>query len=324
MRKKLNTDASMYANEKQEVRYALSQMKNSIFDTMFAWIKDTNVDLTVKSFFEKIENCMRFHHQINNTKKKFLIIKMKNNENVFEYYHRIFKLWQRAKILMKNRIEKFLIILKFEISSSLIEKNYTNFKKLLKTTRRIEIKRKNVAHIFSKQDNKSNKFSTDMNRNLSRFVASSQNSNFESIRKTTSLSQNTSEFFNEKFELVSLKLNEWVDKRFDDEKNSSKLQSKNKKRLIKQNKCWSCRDSRHKEKNFVCINYDRKKKLNKLDVANLDKFEFESDFDSKKEWFLIRVAIRNGLKMIRLKRSEYLLFFLRIEFKTDIWCLTLL
>ena len=104
---------------------------------------------------------------------------------------------------MKNRIETFLIIIKSEISSSFIEKDYTNFKELLKTTRRIETRRKNLAHIFSKEDNKSNKFDTDANRNQSRSILSSQNSNLDSARKSVSSSQSTSEFFNEKFEFVS-------------------------------------------------------------------------------------------------------------------------
>ena len=246
-------------------------------------MEDTGADLTVKSFFEEIENYMGLHHQAKDAKKELLTIKMENNENVSEYYHRIFKLWQRAKTPMEDRIEKFLTTLKPGISSSLIGKDYTDFKELLETARRIEARRKDVAHTFPRGDNKSEKSSTGVNRNQSRSAAPSQNSNSGSVRKTASSSQNTSESSNGKFGPVSQKPNGWVGEWFDGEKNPPKLQPEDKERLIKQNRCWSCRGSGHKGSDSVCINYDRKKKLNKLGVANSDKSESESDSGSEKE-----------------------------------------
>jgi hypothetical protein len=81
----------MYTNERQRIRYALEQMNDPIFDAMQSWIADKETEATLDLLFEEIENYMRLH-QAKDAKKELLTIRMKNNENVSKYYHRIFKL----------------------------------------------------------------------------------------------------------------------------------------------------------------------------------------------------------------------------------------
>jgi hypothetical protein len=260
----------MYANDRQRVRYALSQMKNLIFDVMHNWVIDVEEVLITKSFFKVIKNYMRFHHQVKNAKKKLLIVKMKNNENVSKYYHRIFKLWQKAKTSLKDRIETFLIIVKSGIYSSLMRKEFNNFEDLLKTARRIEARRKDVTHIFSRRDNRFEKI-VDKNQNQIQSCINSSQFSFRInlSQKSSSTSMSFIDHFNEKFESVNKKLSDWIDEWFDEEKDSLKLTFKNKRKLFKQRRCWSCRESNHRNNDAVCINFDRKKNLNKLDIVSL-------------------------------------------------------
>jgi hypothetical protein len=72
VREKLEIDSPMYANDRQRVRYALSQMKNLIFDVMHDWVADVGEALTMESFFKVIENYMGLHHQAKDAKKEFI------------------------------------------------------------------------------------------------------------------------------------------------------------------------------------------------------------------------------------------------------------
>ncbi len=70
IREKLDKNALMYANDRQRIRYAFSQMKDSIFDAMHDWIANIEDALIMKSFFKAIENYMKLHHQAKNAKKR--------------------------------------------------------------------------------------------------------------------------------------------------------------------------------------------------------------------------------------------------------------
>ena len=92
IKEKLETDEPLYPNDKRKVRYALSQMKDPIFDVMHSWVFDVGEELTLKLFFKEIENYMGIHHQKKDAKKELLTVKMNKTESVSEYYHRLFKL----------------------------------------------------------------------------------------------------------------------------------------------------------------------------------------------------------------------------------------
>ena len=65
IREKLETDEPLYPNDKRKVRYALSQMKDPIFDVMHSWVFDVGNGLTLDLFFKEIENYMGIHHLLN-------------------------------------------------------------------------------------------------------------------------------------------------------------------------------------------------------------------------------------------------------------------
>ena len=152
VRKKPKTDAPLYANESEKVGYALSQMEAPIFGAMHSWVADMGDSLSADALVEEIEHYMGIHLQSRDAKKELLTVIMKWGESVSEYYHRIFKLWQKAKTPVEQRIEKFLVTLKPSISRSLMGSVFIDFCPLLDEARRIEDRRKDVAHHFPRPD----------------------------------------------------------------------------------------------------------------------------------------------------------------------------
>jgi hypothetical protein len=72
VRQKLDTDSPLYTNDQERARYALSQMKDPIFDAMYAWVEDVGDALTMKGFFEEVENYFGLEHQQKDAKKELL------------------------------------------------------------------------------------------------------------------------------------------------------------------------------------------------------------------------------------------------------------
>ena len=79
-------------------------MEAPIFGAMHSWVVDMGDSLTIDALFDEIENYMGIHLQSRDAKKELITITMKSGESVSEYYHRIFKLWQKAKTPIDKRI----------------------------------------------------------------------------------------------------------------------------------------------------------------------------------------------------------------------------
>ena len=73
---------------------------------------------------------------------------MNKTKNVSKYYHRLFKLWQRAETSLEDRIDMFIKFVNFGISNALQAREYKNFTKFLKDVKRIENYRKNMINNF--------------------------------------------------------------------------------------------------------------------------------------------------------------------------------
>ena len=190
VRNKLKTDAPLYADENEKVGYALSQMEEPIFGAMHSWIVDTGDSLSADALFEEIEHYMGIHLQSRDAKKELLTVTMKGGESVSEYYHRIFKLWQKAKTPVDERIEKFLVTLKPSISNSLMGSVFTDFRPLLDEARRIEDRRKDVAHHFPRPDKPAATKNSSQRSNFSSGQSSTQSSGGKSA--SSSINQTSS------------------------------------------------------------------------------------------------------------------------------------
>ena len=87
----------MYITKQQHVVYALSKMKSLLFNKIAA--SENSDTITMLRLFEETKRWMRVHLQATKAKQELITIAMKNTESVSKYYHRIFKLWMRAKTL---------------------------------------------------------------------------------------------------------------------------------------------------------------------------------------------------------------------------------
>lgn len=264
--KKLKIDEFFYSNDKQKIKYVFNQMKNFI----------------LKKIFKKIENYMSIHHQKKNAKKKFQIVKMNKTKNVSKYYHRLFKLWQRADISFENQINVFIEFVFFDISNAFQAREYKNFIKLLKNVKRIENYRKNVINNFysnKKKSEKTNKFFTS-NRGIQKITT-------QIVVSKTNVSSAKPPHFNEKFGTVNKKPENWIEFWYDDKQNLDKLTNEDRNTLIKQNRCWFCKKLKHKKHDLICMNAGQKNKMriNKMSaiIQKTNETKFDSSFESKKK-----------------------------------------
>ena len=101
-----------------KIRYALSQMKQPIFDDMFTWVFDRGDSITLHDLFDEIEHYLGYHLQEREARKDLISIAECPDKPISEYYHRIYKLWQKAKTTETEHVEKFLTtMLPYYVSS---------------------------------------------------------------------------------------------------------------------------------------------------------------------------------------------------------------
>ena len=151
---KLKTDAPMYVIEQQRVAYALSRIKSSLFDKIAAWVAENFDTITMAGLFDKTEHWIGVHLQATKAKQELITIAMKNTKSVSEYYHRIFKLWTKAKTSIDKRIVKFTRLLKLGISMLLLSRKFTSIRAVLDETRDIKNAQKEITYMFFRQDNR--------------------------------------------------------------------------------------------------------------------------------------------------------------------------
>ena len=168
------------------------------------------------------------------------------------------------------------------ISAALQTREYKNFTKLLKNARRIENYRKNMINNFYSNKNKFEKTSKSfaLNRDVQKITT-------QIVTSKINVSSAKSPYFNKKFEAVNKKSENWVESWFDDERNLEKFTDKDRDKLIKQNRCWFCRKSKHRKNNLICINANRKNGVqsNKTFVIfqKANESEFDTSLNSEKE-----------------------------------------
>jgi hypothetical protein len=71
---KLKTDAIQFLDEDAKIGYALSQMKQPIFDDMFTWVFDKGDSITLLDLFDEIEHYLGYHLQEREARKDLIAI----------------------------------------------------------------------------------------------------------------------------------------------------------------------------------------------------------------------------------------------------------
>lgn len=272
IRKKLQTNPLCYADDGEKVDYALSQMEAPILGAMRAWVVDMGNSLTTDELFDEVEHYMSIHSQIRDARKELVTISMNSSESVSEYYHRISKLWQKAKTPVNARIEKFLVTLKPSISSSLMGSVFTEFGPLLDSALRIEEQRKDIARIFPRPnrpaslENPARAGHCSGVQSPASFVRWSHFEEKKSVNHPNSI-----------FSPTIARPAGWTADWYDPEFNPKKLDQGEREKLMRQGRCWACRGSGHRGNDSICP-MNIKRKLNSTQVVEVDS---NSNSDSK-------------------------------------------
>ena len=189
------------------------------------------------------------HHQKKDAKKELLTIKMNKTESVSEYYHRLFKLWQRAGTSLEDRIDQFIGTVIPGISAALQVREYKSFAQLLEDARRVEGYRKDVSNNFFPNRDKAekpNKTSTPTpGRNAQKVTT-------QTTFSKVSVANTKSPHPNEKFGAVCERPEGWTGPWHDPELKAGKLTDEDREKLAKQGRCWACRGSGHRGNDLCC------------------------------------------------------------------------
>jgi len=265
---KLKTDAPLFPDDDTKIGYALSQMKQPIFDDMFSWVFDRGDSVTLHDLFDEIEHYLGCHLQEREARKELISIAQRPNEPISEYYHRICKLWQKAKTTETERVEKLLTTMLPSLSAPLIAREYKRTRELLDDARTVEDRKKDVA--FSHPRNKVRVTPTANNaRDPLPRPSFQQHSRSTSSRTATPPAELTAAVTrNSRFGPVARKPDGWTGTWHDPVPKPKKIDTDEKALMTKQGRCWTCRGSGHRSHDTCCPNYRaREKQFHALDTT---------------------------------------------------------
>ena len=165
----------------------------------------------------------------------------------------------------------FLVTLKPSISNSLMGSVFTDFRPLLDEARRIEDRRKDVAHHFPRPDKPAATKNSSQRSNSSGGQSSTQSSGGKSA--SSSINQTSSKKSddrpNAKLMPTIVKPVGWVGTWYDPDPNPKKLKDDERESLSRQRRCWACRGSGHRGNDTICPQY-RDKNLSTMRTVETD------------------------------------------------------
>lgn len=112
----------------------------------------------MEKFYNKIEYYMSISIFAATTKQELNTMLIKPSKSVNEYYYWLFKLWQQAKTLKNEKVDKFKLILKLLILQLLLAIKYTNIKDLLNAAWSIKNQKKKISMNFFRDSKPPQKF----------------------------------------------------------------------------------------------------------------------------------------------------------------------
>jgi hypothetical protein len=289
---KLKTDVLQFPDEDSKIGYALSQMKQPIFDDMFTWVFDKGDSITLHDLFDEIEHYLGYHLQEREARKDLLSIAQRPDEPISEYYHRIYKLWQKAKIPETERVEKFLTTMLPYLSTPLIAGEYKHTRELLDDARTVEDRKKDVA--FSHPRNRARVTTTwggsvtASNGRLGEGTARTRIPDDRPLSRsgatgTSAPSSNSPRSPNVRFGPVAKKPDGWVGTWFDPVRNPRKMDVEEKTSMTRQGRCWMCRGSGHRGADACCPFHVRnqERKLNAMATESLSEESSDEETPGK-------------------------------------------
>ncbi|MCJ1471285.1 hypothetical protein MMC07_009933 [Pseudocyphellaria aurata] len=254
---KIETDTPLYLTKQSRAVYAFNQLTGPIFDAIKTWVEEKKeTGLTVRELFTEAEHYLSLPSLVEDAKRELLTITMASSELVDEYYHKPMKLWKYAETPEADRTKKFKSTLKPAIANPLLPMTYTNTREVFAAARSIENQKKERATYFSNnKPNKSRPWSAN------RAGASSAGASTPTPGATKSSKAPTKEKAgkekdkeksNAKLTPTSAKPAGWVGVWHESEQHPKKLNEAERAALLKQGRCYSCRDSGHQSTDDCC------------------------------------------------------------------------
>jgi hypothetical protein len=289
---KLKTDALQFPDEDTKIGYALSQMKQPIFDNMFTWVFDRGDSITLHDLFDEIEHYLGYHLQEREARKSLISIAQRPDEPISEYYHRIYKLWQKAKTTETERVEKLLTTMLPYLSAPLIARGYKGTRELLDDARTVEDRKKDVA--FSHPRNKARVTTTwsgsvtASNSRLGEGAARTRIPDDRPLTRsgatgTSTPNSNSPRSPNARFGPVAKKPDGWVGTWYDPVRSPRKMDAEEKTSMTRQGRCWMCRGSGHRGADACCPSHVRnqERKLNAMATESLSEESSDEETSGK-------------------------------------------
>ena len=288
VKRKVETDSPIYTTDAAKIDYALSKMTDPIFDVMLTWVQDQSNPIWT-DFFEEIEHYLGLHMQVTEAKHLLHSIKMKNDESIDEYYHRIYKLWQRAKTPEDERIRQFIITIKPNLSAPLVSKTFLRMRDLLDKARTIEDRKKEITYTHFDKNQQGNKGGPrngnpngDNNRNNNRSNNNPPGNTNSSANTTTPKPEQSKNTPNWKFMPCKVRPDGWVGKWHKPEEYPKRANPEEKEELTRTGRCWGCRGSGHRTGDTidgkpVCPKYEKR-----MNTQAIEESSSESESESEK------------------------------------------
>jgi Retrotransposon gag protein len=249
--RKIHTDYPLYPTERSRLDYALSQMEEPIFSVMLGWIID-EAEITYQDFMSEVEHYMGLHLQKREARRELLTIKQRQDEGVTEYYHRIRAIWQKAKTLEDERVEKFLTTILPQLSFSLLGKTYTNVRDVLDDARKVEDRKKDIQSLKNRKGGTEDTPTTRRISSTARVWPSTRASHTTSADSTTTSCTIAVAGRNSRFGPVAKKPEGWTGVWYNPIRTPKKMDAVEKAQMVQQGRCWNCRGSGHRGADSCC------------------------------------------------------------------------
>jgi hypothetical protein len=222
---KLEVDSPMFPTERSKVRYTLAQLDLPIFTTMRTLVAGTP-DTTLNELIKEVEHFTGVTTQRRDAQRELLHIAQRPTEKVNEYYHRVSSLWQKANTPEEDRADHFLRTILPTLAVPLVSKHQSSIRELLDDARAIESINKDVGN---KNTGLHHRRAPDADRH-----------------------QSTAD---SRFGAVSRKPEGWNGPWYSPQMAPKKLDDTEKRLLISQGRCWTCRGSGHRSRDPCCPKY---------------------------------------------------------------------
>ncbi|KAI5309095.1 hypothetical protein KEM55_004087 [Ascosphaera atra] len=287
LHEKFARDWPLFLTEHEKTSYALSFLEGDLFVAMQGWLTDLQPpDHSLPAFREEIKTTLGIHYQATDAKKELDSALMSPNETVTAYHARLRALWIRAATSEMERLTKFRASLLPSLADPLMGRPFSSTNELLQAAREVGNYRKQCQLDCSRSSAAQQTLS--YRGPCSRFGRSDTCMDFKSstspaprlATSTPSCPYSHDDLeYNKKFGPITTKPAGWRGPWRDAETKPQKMNNALRRQLSNQQRCWSCRGSRH-QSNDSCCPFTSRQQSKSFSAVSTNIQESSTDQDS--------------------------------------------